>query len=254
MADNQERIGVGRDVRGTEFAVCKIAGLRLPRFESWSCHTPSDLRKRGFWRPSHAPRAGRISLRFSSARRGADADQYVARRRAEHAVEGLGAILEGPALDGSPVRCRRCWTLRPKLRSRSPCRGCHRPGDHLADFGSPADPVVVWAIWSWLSRSLAWFLLVSTAASTDLSMLRLSPIGLAGRQQPIRGAQDPLPVTRRAPRAELGSGCAPASRRSRPGGSARQRRRCGSRGRLSDRRRCRPAPGRNASELVEGGT
>jgi hypothetical protein len=46
-ADNQERIGMGRDLRGAELAACKIAGLRLPRFESWSCHIPSDLRRRG---------------------------------------------------------------------------------------------------------------------------------------------------------------------------------------------------------------
>ena len=64
-----------RDQRGAELAVCKIAGLRLPRFESWSCHTPSDLLKRGFCAPAHAAQPGRVSLRFRSAGRGADADR-----------------------------------------------------------------------------------------------------------------------------------------------------------------------------------
>ena len=36
--DRWGRMGTGRDP-------CKIAGLRLPRFESWFCHTTSDLRK-----------------------------------------------------------------------------------------------------------------------------------------------------------------------------------------------------------------
>ena len=65
--------------------VCKIAGLRLPRFESWSCHTLPDLRKRGFCAPAHTAHPGRNSLRFRSARRGADADRTVRRLRAEHA-------------------------------------------------------------------------------------------------------------------------------------------------------------------------
>jgi hypothetical protein len=74
-SENRDRKGTGENLRGAEIAICKIAGLRLPRFESWSCHTPSDLRKRGCCRASHAPGAGQISLRFTSARRGADADR-----------------------------------------------------------------------------------------------------------------------------------------------------------------------------------
>jgi len=31
-------VGMGGDLRGGAGGVCKIAGLRLPRFESWSCH------------------------------------------------------------------------------------------------------------------------------------------------------------------------------------------------------------------------
>jgi len=37
-ADERGRVGMGRDARGDGGSVCKIAGLRLPRFESWSCH------------------------------------------------------------------------------------------------------------------------------------------------------------------------------------------------------------------------
>jgi len=91
MADNRERIGMSRDLRGAKIAACKIAGLRLPRFESWSCHTPHDLRKRGFCAPAHAVRPGRISLRFRSAGRGADADRASRAPVGKHGLDWAGA-------------------------------------------------------------------------------------------------------------------------------------------------------------------
>ncbi len=103
-SDDRDRVGMGRDRWGAEFAVCKIAGLRLPRFESWSCHTPPDLRKRGCWPTRHALGGGLISLRFRSAGRSADADRpYRAapgtvalgpwlRRLAAVAVAGSGSV------------------------------------------------------------------------------------------------------------------------------------------------------------------
>jgi hypothetical protein len=78
---------MGGDLRGADLAVCKIAGLRLPRFESWSCHNPPDLRKRGYWLQRDALGNARISLHFRSARRGADADPGVPRPLSEGAPE-----------------------------------------------------------------------------------------------------------------------------------------------------------------------
>ena len=66
-------MGMREDLLGAALAVCKIAGLRLPRFESWSCHNPSDLRKRGYPPPHGAWPTGQISLHFRSAGRAADA-------------------------------------------------------------------------------------------------------------------------------------------------------------------------------------
>ena len=76
-ADDWGRVGMGGDAKGNGPSHCKIAGLRLPRFESWSCHTPPDLWKRGFCASVHAAPPGRISLRFRSAGRVAAADRTV---------------------------------------------------------------------------------------------------------------------------------------------------------------------------------
>jgi hypothetical protein len=64
--------GINRDGRGpagNRISGCKIAGLRLPRFESWSCHNPADLRKRGFHAVAQAILPSGISLRFRSSGR-----------------------------------------------------------------------------------------------------------------------------------------------------------------------------------------
>ena len=108
-ADDRDQVGIRRDPRGDAGETCKIAGLRLPRFESWSCHTPSDLRKRGFCAPAHAARPGRVSLRFRSAGRGADADRTAPAPQAEHARRSGWAVCEqdGVRPPGQPWRGRR---------------------------------------------------------------------------------------------------------------------------------------------------
>src|SRR6266508_901479 len=82
----------GRVPERPKGAVCKIAGLRLPRFESWSCHTPSDLRKRGY--PPHygTLRGGQISLHFRSAGRGADADRGTLPERVRLSLAAQGPV------------------------------------------------------------------------------------------------------------------------------------------------------------------
>jgi hypothetical protein len=46
-ADRRGRIGMGRDPPGDRPSHCEIAGWRLPRFESWSCHHSADQRRHG---------------------------------------------------------------------------------------------------------------------------------------------------------------------------------------------------------------
>jgi len=91
-ADARDQMGMGGDLRGAAFAACKIAGLRLPRFESWSCHTPPDLHKRGFCAPAHTALPGRNSLRFRSAGRGADADRASRVTWGGHGLDRAGVL------------------------------------------------------------------------------------------------------------------------------------------------------------------
>jgi hypothetical protein len=83
-SENRDRKGTGENLRGAEIAICKIAGLRLPRFESWSCHNPAELRKRGCgpWRDALCTTV--FSLHFPSCRCGADADHPSGVTRGEH--------------------------------------------------------------------------------------------------------------------------------------------------------------------------
>jgi len=113
---------MGGDLRGAEIAACKIAGLRLPRFESWSCHTPPDLRKRGMWGARVRPLGGAGLPPFSLPGRGADARRAGTRdRAANRSPAGAGwtgaACREGR--DGAGPTAPR-----DRVRSRTGIYGC----------------------------------------------------------------------------------------------------------------------------------
>jgi hypothetical protein len=87
-------VGMGGDRRGNAGAVCKIAGLRLPRFESWSCHCGANRQTR--WRACRRrhERVGPRSLALVP---------WVARNR----LVGRRSVLAGPALDAAGLRPQR---------------------------------------------------------------------------------------------------------------------------------------------------
>src|SRR6266508_1891382 len=112
---------MGGDLRGAEIAACKIAGLRLPRFESWSCHTPPDLRKRGIWASPCTRWPGLVYLHFPSqdaARtRGAGTRDRAANRSPAGAGWTGAACREGR--DGAGPTAPR-----DRVRSRTGIYGC----------------------------------------------------------------------------------------------------------------------------------